>query len=616
MDPRTSVLNLSRQPPTVDFINNRLPDFHTVFVDPPVHYDPMASQYVPNSQVPIAWTDTKAMSFWTIIFPEAMVKFKSSVTEPKGRSNTRYHIHEKPNWDTVYATLESARSKYQKEGGKVGWLRQVRRKVADDYATPLAQVTQIAKKCIPENPYSTPVLGALGILLDAVKIAASVRKEVLEGLDGLIPIFSDVEVFLGTFPTDSTIRNTSIDLIITTLEAVEQAIGFFISNEFLKGGKAFFMREEYEKTLVEALGKIGKKSKSLMEEAAKSHMLDSQWYSQETQKLLNRLVKGQKDMADTLNSVEQMLSEHVREKDRELEAARQGNLFLRFENERLQSISPMPSLQFLPPSQPQRLVAEWGMNQEALRRLLDIPDLDLADMDFISDRKTQLPAKQRAQVEQIVNTQLFRNWIVSPSGAKLLVQWTSRPPSTIAEVSPLSGKPRFMSVQWFCGQHIEPSQPGRSIGGRAILLSLIDQLLRQHVFDMQLLHQAINLAVLQGRELRELFNLFHWLMRRLPQAITLFCIIDGVFLYEREEFCEEALQVLAELLQFTQDQSVPATVKVLFTSTPGPDIVKAPFEKDEVVLNVDTLPRLAWAPSGERMARELGNGLGEQVYEC
>lgn len=57
------------------------------------------------------------------------------------------------------------------------------------------------------------------------------RGQALQGFDGLIPIFSDVEVFLGTFPKDVGIQNASVELLVTTLNAIERAIGFFISNE-------------------------------------------------------------------------------------------------------------------------------------------------------------------------------------------------------------------------------------------------------------------------------------------------------------------------------------------------------------------------------------------------
>lgn len=53
----------------------------------------------------------------------------------------------------------------------------------------------------------------------------------LEGFDDLISIFSDVELFLGDFPGDPYIKDASVELAITILTALEQAIGFFTSNE-------------------------------------------------------------------------------------------------------------------------------------------------------------------------------------------------------------------------------------------------------------------------------------------------------------------------------------------------------------------------------------------------
>jgi len=83
------------------------------------------------------------------------------------------------------------------------------------------------------------------------------------------------------------IRNASVALTVTILNAIERAIGFFISNEcksgdrsaggeltrpVLKGGKVLFTRGDYEKDLLQSLDMIKEKSRSLMEEAAKSHI--------------------------------------------------------------------------------------------------------------------------------------------------------------------------------------------------------------------------------------------------------------------------------------------------------------------------------------------------------
>lgn len=55
----------------------------------------------------------------------------------------------------------------------------------------------------------------------------------LEG-DDLERKFSDIELFLATFPKDDAVEEASIQLIATTLKAIEDAIGFFLekSGEF------------------------------------------------------------------------------------------------------------------------------------------------------------------------------------------------------------------------------------------------------------------------------------------------------------------------------------------------------------------------------------------------
>jgi len=190
---------------TSGFIENRLPEIHPAFVNPPVHWDKMTNQYVPNSQalVPISddsslavsssypppdgsslsvsgpvslvnslpprpvLTDTNAMRFWNNIFGRALIKFTSdpATPEPKGRSKTPYSIRDKKDWDAISNTLELARDKYQNEGGPVGWIRKIRRKGADRLA-PVAVAAQTAKDIAPQDPHLTPVLGAVVVLLD------------------------------------------------------------------------------------------------------------------------------------------------------------------------------------------------------------------------------------------------------------------------------------------------------------------------------------------------------------------------------------------------------------------------------------------------------------------
>lgn len=147
-----------------------------MFLNPPVRYDRVSGQYAPNNEVPVPppdgddlpprpdWTNINAMGFWNGIFPDAMTEFKET-KEPRGRSSTKYSIRSLDSWDEIYHRLEAAQAKYQQVAGPGGWLRKVRRKVADNI-TPVAGAAGIAAKVAHGEPIATPVLDAVRLVLD------------------------------------------------------------------------------------------------------------------------------------------------------------------------------------------------------------------------------------------------------------------------------------------------------------------------------------------------------------------------------------------------------------------------------------------------------------------
>ncbi|UKZ78989.1 hypothetical protein TrVFT333_006740 [Trichoderma virens FT-333] len=319
------------------------------------------------------------------------------------------------------------------------------RKTGENIA-PVAQALKIASNMDPGSPYSTPILGVVSIFLDAVKTAASVRQQVLEEFNDIIPKIYDIEFFLVTFPDDHNISNASLDLTVTILLAIEQTIGFFISNRFVRGVKAMGMGASYETDLLKSLNTIKAKSKTLLEEADKSQMHKFDRHSQMMERGQQQVIQGQ---AYLLNTVRSLLIDHekqkkeVREKDQEiqrmhmkLEHSLQTITTLTIQNETLRSISPIQSSMWLPPPHRPTPAHAWYLNQDTLRWMMKIADADLIDVSVINNKKDSLAAKDIAQAEQIVHTQTFCNWIVSPNSAKLMVHWDLQPPKIVAGISP------------------------------------------------------------------------------------------------------------------------------------------------------------------------------------
>ncbi|KAJ5715306.1 uncharacterized protein N7483_012487 [Penicillium malachiteum] len=644
----------SKQPPPVDFIENRLPSHHAMFSGHQNHYDPSTENYVPNRplltssegleppkegsgkdseqdeyELPPrpAVSDTKAMARWAAMFPSAMATMIAKSTPPHDRANASYNIRDRTNWEMVCEVLEAARDKYQQEGGPVRWFRKVRRKAAD-HIIPIAEAAQIASNVVPNNPYSTPVLASVVIVLDAMKTAAKVRNQVLAGFDGLVHLFSDVELFLGTFPKDDNIKSASLDLTVSALEAVEKAITFFISNEFMRGGKALLMGGQYEQDLRQSLNEINIKSGDLMREAAKSHIYEFAIYSEQTKGFYKEILEASKSTLDGINSIKDMFSEHTRlveeqnkrmekkveqihwelqERDYQLHVAQEEITYLKIRNGHL-----LPSREPSPMPQAQIPFQQSWMNQEMWRGMLETGDVDLADTALVTAVQGRLSQKERAQAERVIHTAPFKNWIIVPQSAKLLVQWDPRPSKTIRGVSPLSvvGKtiaqalqanPRFLFLSWHGGIQVDRAGNGHPGDEHAMICSLIDQLLRQHEFDMRYVPMLDHSSASQDDWLEMLATL----LRQIPGTRTVCCLIDGVSLLERDEFAAEALPVLGRLIALV-DEALAIPLKLLFTSTPGVTVVRAAFEDEGSIINVAALPRSGLVASQGRVFRELG----------
>lgn len=100
-----------------------------------------------------------------MVLADAVKTFKETRGEPEGRVATGYSIRDKDDWDAIYSILESARGQYQRAKGPVGTLRRVRRKFAD-HSSPLAGAVKTASQIAPDSACTTPVLGAVELILD------------------------------------------------------------------------------------------------------------------------------------------------------------------------------------------------------------------------------------------------------------------------------------------------------------------------------------------------------------------------------------------------------------------------------------------------------------------
>lgn len=261
------------------------------------------------------------------------------------------------------------------------------------------------------------------------------------------------------------------------------------------------------------------------------------------------------------------------------------------------------------------------ITQHELRNLLGVLDLGEVDTKYIKQRGGQYPDNHRARVEQLVTTAQFREWIGTAASHILLIHGDFGEPSkhyvsalslfctTIVEA--LRRMNGFLPLVFFCGRHLDTGDG--PIGGEGIIKSLVAQLLQQQIFDTRQLHQEIDLNRVNSGDVLELCVLFRWLARRVPENVTLFCLIDGIILYERSDHEYTMGQVLAYLLELTRDLSIRSILKVLITSPGATAKVRQhpAFYGGNNILSMATMSLLRQGSSEARLARQLGENLGD-----
>jgi hypothetical protein len=178
----SNIPSIHLQPPSVDFIDNRLPAIHDVFKHSDVHYDPALQKYVQTQTITDAdgldASTSQALDqpnytfgdigesekFWGLIFPEAMKKFiQEYPNEPKQRDKSGYSIRTQTKWNGVNEQLHKAREVY--DGTKQGFrgrCKRVFRKIGDNTAEPAQNIIRV----IPDIDYVSPILGAVQLLLN------------------------------------------------------------------------------------------------------------------------------------------------------------------------------------------------------------------------------------------------------------------------------------------------------------------------------------------------------------------------------------------------------------------------------------------------------------------
>lgn len=235
-------------------------------------------------------------------------------------------------------------------------------------------------------------------------------------------------------------------------------------------------------------------------------------------------------------------------------------------------------------------------------------------------RAGSLLFEDRGRAEQLIGTRQFGNWVLDQDMNKLLVHGDFDTENSISPFSVLCTsliqalRPRsgLITLVFFCGCHLKPHD--EYPGPITMIRSFIAQILEQHPFTPDNLANEVNLAGVEAGDIPQLCKLFACLARQLPATTTVFCIIDGVQFYERDQYWKDMDEVLCCLFELAEDddKEMRATLKILLTSPKPTRRVRKVFDIGTSLLTMAAIPRSEQSPSQRRFERELtGSGLLE-----
>ncbi|KAL8295924.1 hypothetical protein RB597_009043 [Gaeumannomyces tritici] len=586
---------------------------------------------LPRPEVPVM----DELTFWSQIFTGAMESLKTQhPVEPKDRFESGFSIRQLESWGEINAKINQAQYRFNDTTGVLGVIKKATRKVADN-----AFYAQGAVAFVPEFDYSSPVLALVKVLLKAAKTTSTLRHKLAQSLEDLEQSLGDVETYLNMFLGDVNIFKASVHLVAATFHGVENLIGYYIRSQVSRGASAAVSGDEYQRDLVLSLEQIKASSQQLIHQARNSHMhMDKQTHDVVHQEFAKQSATAYAYHRESVQSTEKIAAECTNFLV-ELLGQYNAKINSRIDmlgiqiQEQIRAASPVIIVH-----PPQRMAHE---RDDIMIRYPPLPGgVEKNDMEYVLSIQHRLPKTDCQRAGQLVAQLLFQMWMTHPSSAELLVHgdlqvqgqqlhvsgvtlFCANFVRTIAALPPAAN---LSAVFFFCGRHSSPSEP--TAGGLGMLRCLVAQ-----VFGILAQRRGPGIPIdfnstlgpdqMMSGDIAQLGQLFLRLVSLLGGSgggggggaapfTTLFCVIDGIMYYERDEFRAETEQVLELLLCMARMdplQMLGGCIFKLFITSPAPTrAVRSMFPPEHILtMSHNTIPATGQNFSNQVLARRFGD---------
>ena len=243
------------------------------------------------------------------------------------------------------------------------------------------------------------------------------------------------------------------------------------------------------------------------------------------------------------------------------------------------------------------------------------------DVQRLVESAHSLNLRQQERVKWIMTSSpKLRGWLTGLRSRALLINGNSNANEIISPTTFLAGKlletlqrmEHVISIYYFCSLHTSTTREPKANGIGMLRCLLVQLLEARKTWDLSFLDRD-DLDDFDVDDVEALSKLFHNLVKRLPEKTILFCVIDAVNFYERDDKRDDFLVVMDQLV-WEIEQSRKITIKLLITCPSRSMFVKNYIEDEE---DVELVPEridgdgqgwsnFTWHRTMGREVKELG----------
>ncbi|MCJ1285572.1 hypothetical protein MMC26_004913 [Xylographa opegraphella] len=565
-----------------DFVQNRLDaSYHPAFADHNAHFIMDLGRFGGNDDEKALaelklWEGAdveKEQLYQAIEKYERKCKPKHQTCRTIAEIRTAQHT-----WGDILGEADRAAKQHEDKGIVIKYMRKLR-----DCAPSFEDWTTL----LPQGDYSGVVSLGFIMVLKAAARMSEVHSILYEVMGSIPEYISNAERYKSIYKSTRNVKLVKKTALLysSIVVALVEVFAYLGERSVVSPVKAFLLGQKYQKRLEEKLKAVLAATEAVKSEATIClHEVNAEGL---VRTIANEDQRRQ-DYAEAQaqnRQADQMLYQKLESVDEKINY---------LSNALDAAYRQLRSSQFLNPltNMPQSQGYVQGDNisrstspMAAAKRAALSPKQILKSLDFrrgdahndLIDRLQlgySMPLSQQGRAVDLIRSDNLKDWLKIMASDVLLVHGGSADEDTEEPLSFVSAKiittlqdlDPVITIHYFCGLHRDQrSKIGTGGDAQTMMSSLLGQLLIQDKYEFALdFVTSHDLTMLKIDDLKTLCVIVGSLIKQLPPASALFCVLDGIFAFEDSTRSDDLIKALRYLVRLSH-KSKDVSFKLLLT---------------------------------------------------